>query len=136
MGKSTGIAGKSQTSVFSKMHTGPQFEQALAQAKAQRKPVVIDLYADWCVSCKELEAFTFSDAKVQSLLSQHAVNIKLDITDNSETDKALLKRFGLVGPPAIIFLNSDGEEIRQHRQIGFVKAEKFAEILKKAFKID
>jgi thiol:disulfide interchange protein DsbD len=136
--QSTGVSGAiaPQTSVFKTVKTGDSLEQAMLQAQSQGKPMVIDLYADWCVSCKELEAFTFSDPQVQALLAQNAVNLKVDITDNSATDKAFLKRFGLVGPPAILFIDPQGQEIRHYRQIGFVKADKFIEITKKALKIN
>jgi thiol:disulfide interchange protein DsbD len=105
---------------------GPQgFNDALAQATADGKTVMLDFYADWCISCKEMEAYTFSDPAVQKTL-KNTVLLKSDVTANNEQDKALLKQFGLIGPPAILFFDKDGKERKGYRVVGFVPAEKFA----------
>jgi thiol:disulfide interchange protein DsbD len=96
--------------------------EAAAAAQAG-KPVMLDFYADWCVSCKEMEKFTFSQPSVQSALAGFVL-LKADVTANDETDQALLKRFALFGPPATIFFAS-GSEQRALRLIGFEKAEDF-----------
>ena len=92
--------------------------------KAAGKPVMLDFYADWCVSCKEMERFTFSDPRVHERLSSWSV-LQADVTANSDDDKALLARFGLFGPPGILFFNSAGEEIKNVRVIGFQGADEF-----------
>jgi thiol:disulfide interchange protein DsbD len=84
---------------------------------------MLDFYADWCVSCKEMERFTFSDPKVQARLA-NVVLLKADVTANSEADKGLLKRFGLFGPPGLIFWNAAGTQ-SAYKVIGFEKPEKF-----------
>ena len=106
------------------------FERELAAAKALNKPVMLDFYADWCVSCKEMELFTLSDPKVQKLLANFVL-LQADVTPNDEQDKALYKRFGIFGPPAILFFDTNGQEQKSYRVVGFVTAEKFRQHLKK-----
>jgi len=100
---------------------------------AKGQPVMFDFYADWCVSCKEMEAFTFSDAKVQSALTGVTL-LKADVTANDDIDKALMKQFGIIGPPAILFFDAKGEEQRAQRVVGFKNAEDFTAIINQAFK--
>lgn len=100
-------------------------EAALSSAQARNKPVILDFYADWCVSCKEMEAFTFTDPKVSERMNR-AVLLQADVTVNDEMDKALLKKYGIFGPPAIIFYGVDGAEQKNARVVGFMAAEKFA----------
>jgi thiol:disulfide interchange protein DsbD len=100
------------------------FDARLAAAKG--KPVMLDFYADWCVSCKELERFTFSDPKVQARLKD-VVLIQVDVTANTEADKALLKRFKLFGPPGLIFFDANGAETG--RVVGYQPPEKFLKSL-------
>jgi thiol:disulfide interchange protein DsbD len=95
-----------------------------ALARAAGKPVMLDFYADWCVSCIEMERFTFPDARVAARMNQ-MVLIKADVTKNSADDKALLKRFNLFGPPGIILFDVNGREIASARVIGFQKADAF-----------
>jgi len=95
-----------------------------ARIKASDKPVMLDFYADWCVSCKEMERYTFSDARVQQKLADWTL-LQADVTANSDDDKALLARFKLFGPPGTIFFNSQGEEVLTVRVIGFQDADKF-----------
>lgn len=104
-------------------------ERELAAAKGQ--PVVLDLYADWCVSCKEFEKYTFADPGVQAVLSK-AVLLQADVTDNTDQNKALLKRFGLIGPPSIMFFGPDGVERKQYRVVGFMDAQQFRDHAQKA----
>ncbi len=86
--------------------------------------VMLDLYADWCVSCKEMEAFTFTDASVRRRLSEMTL-VRVDVTANSPDDKALMRRFGLFGPPAILFFRPGGEELGSARVIGYQNAATF-----------
>ncbi len=108
---------------FRTIKSTADLDRELAAAKQAHQPVVLDFYADWCVSCKEMEKFTFSRADVQQALSGFVL-LKADVTANDDADQALLKRFTLFGPPATIFFN-DGEERRALRLIGFEKAEDF-----------
>ncbi len=98
---------------------------ALARARSDGRPVMLDVYADWCISCKELEAFTFPDRRVQRAL-EGVVLLRADVTANDAGDRALLQRFDLYGPPAILFFGPDGVERRGGRLVGFVGPEAFA----------
>jgi len=99
-----------------------------AQLQRAGRPVMLDFYADWCVSCKEMERFTFSDPAIRARLSK-ALLLKADVTANSPDDVALLKRFQLFGPPGTIFFDARGQELRGVRVIGFQSSEKFASTL-------
>jgi thiol:disulfide interchange protein DsbD len=108
---------------FVLVKTGPELDAKLAAAKAAGRPVLIDFYADWCTSCKELEKYTFADPQVIEVL-RPADLIRVDVTD----DSALLERFGLVGPPTVLFFSKDGSEQRNRRIVGYVNAEHFREL--------
>ena len=101
-----------------------------ARVKAAGKPVMLDFYADWCVSCKEMERFTFSDPKVRAKLAGFTL-LQADVTANSEDDKALLQRFKLFGPPGIIFFDAAGQEIAGLRVVGFQEATPFLQVLQR-----
>lgn len=107
---------------FKRIRSIEELEREL-QASAG-KPVMLDFYADWCVSCKELEKFTFSDAKVQQGLAGVTL-LQVDVTANTDDDKALMKRFALFGPPGIVFFDKSGHELKDNRIVGFVEAEEF-----------
>lgn len=107
-------------------------EREVAQAAAMNKPVMLDFYADWCISCKEMERYTFTDPAVRQALSD-AVLLQADVTANDEHDQALLAEFGLYGPPGIIFFTREGEELPNMRVIGFKNAEEFAAHVNRAF---
>jgi thiol:disulfide interchange protein DsbD len=96
--------------------------------QAPGRPVVLDFYADWCVSCKEMESFTFSDPKVRAELDRMLL-LQVDVTANNDDDKALLKRFSLFGPPGIVFFDAEGREIKGLRVIGYQNAERFLRTL-------
>ncbi|HQU90623.1 MAG TPA: thioredoxin family protein, partial [Denitromonas sp.] len=108
----------------------PQFEKVKTVAEldariaASPRTVMLDFYADWCVSCKEMERFTFSDPAVQARMGQMLL-LKADVTANNADDQALLKRFGLFGPPGIIFFTPGGGEIAGQRVVGFMPADEF-----------
>ncbi len=112
----------------------PQFErvdsveQLEARLTTANRPVMLDFYADWCVSCKEMERFTFSDPAVAERMGQMLL-LKADVTANNDDHKALLQRFNLFGPPGIIFFDPAGREIEQIRVVGFMRAGPFGEIL-------
>jgi len=102
-----------------------------AKLAAPGRLVMLDFYADWCVSCKEMEAFTFSDARVKAKLERMLL-LQADVTANTAEDKALLKRFSLFGPPGIVFFDARGREIRGLRVIGYQNAERFLKTLELA----
>ena len=103
----------------------------LERAAARTQSVMLDFSADWCVSCKEMERYTFSDATVRRALTD-AVLLKADVSANDERDRALLAHFELFGPPAILFFGADGRERSRFRVIGFVEAEAFREVVERA----
>lgn len=107
---------------FIRVNSVAELDAALAQSKG--KTAMLDFYADWCVSCKEMEKLTFSDAQVKAKLD-NLLLLQVDVTANNANDKALLKRFGLFGPPGIIFFDKQGREIQDGRVIGYQNADKF-----------
>lgn len=111
---------------FQRVKTVADVERIVQQTS---KPVMLDFYADWCVACKELEAYTFNDSRVQQALSEFTL-LQADVTNNTEADLALLKRFGLFGPPGIIFFDNQGREQPLHI-IGFQDADTFLNSLQK-----
>jgi thioredoxin:protein disulfide reductase len=113
---------------FTRIRSVAELDAAVAQAG---KPVMLDFYADWCISCKEMERYTFSDPAIARQL-EGFVLLQADVTANNDDDKALLKRFGLFGPPGIIFFDPRGQELRSPRVVGFQEAEIFAQALKAA----
>ncbi len=92
---------------------------------------MLDYYADWCVSCSEMERFTFHDKRVAARMNKMLL-LQADVTSNSDADKALLKRFKLFGPPGIIFFNAAGQEVRDARVVGFQDADAFVATLDRA----
>jgi thiol:disulfide interchange protein DsbD len=124
MGSSNSAAQVQETKiVFEKIKTSAELDTVLANAKKNNQIVMFDFYADWCVSCIEMEKFTFSDADVVKATSSF-VNIKADVTKNDEFDKELMSRFGIIGPPALLFFR-DGVEVKAKRVVGFMKSGKF-----------
>lgn len=111
---------------FQRVHNVAELDK-LVQAAAGNT-VMLDFYADWCVSCKEMERFTFSDARVAAAL-KNVVLLQADVTGDSAEDKALLKRFGLFGPPGILFFSGAGTELASTRVIGYQSAEQFLKTL-------
>mgnify|MGYP000925126742 CR=1 FL=1 len=125
--RSAGATAVSPAPTFEKINSVIELDARIA---GSTKPVMLDFYADWCVSCKEMEKFTFSDAQVAAKMAQFTL-LKADVTANNEDDKALLKRFGLFGPPGIIFFR-DGQEITGLRVVGYQPADQFLPTLEKA----
>ena len=99
-----------------------------AAVQGSGKPVMLDLYADWCVSCKEMEALTFADESVRKRLARMTL-LRADVTANSADDKALMRKYGLFGPPALLFFAPAGAELSQARVIGFQNARTFGDHL-------
>ena len=103
----------------------------IGSAAARGQVVMVDYYADWCVSCKEMERFTFSDPAVQAALASVHL-LQTDVTANDALDRALLAEFGLFGPPAIQFFGPDGRERRELRVVGFMDAGDFRRVVERA----
>ena len=116
-----------KTLEFALIKTVDDLDREVAAATAAGRPVMLDFYADWCVSCKEMERYTFTDAGVQTALA-NAVLLKADVTANDAADQALLRRFEIFGPPTIAFWGPDGTEQKSYRVVGFMKAEEFSRV--------
>jgi thiol:disulfide interchange protein DsbD len=114
---------------FMPVRSTAELDAALAESKKLGRVAMLDFYADWCVSCKEMEHLTFSEAPVQAKLA-NAVLLKADVTKNNADDRELLKRFQLFGPPGTIFFDAQGKELVQPRVIGFQDTERFLETLR------
>jgi thiol:disulfide interchange protein DsbD len=108
-------------------------EHALQTARVDGKSVLLDFYADWCVSCKEMKRDTFSDPAVKKIL-QDTVLLRADVTANDAQDQALLKHFGIFGPPSIMFFGHDGEERLPYRLIGYLGPHEFVNHAGQAFR--
>jgi thiol:disulfide interchange protein DsbD len=110
---------------FRRIKTTADLDAALASAAASGKTAMLDFYADWCVSCIEMEEFTFTDSAVQEALA-NTMLLQADVTANDEADQALLERFGVFGPPTIIFFDRNGAQRQGYEVVGFMKARDFA----------
>lgn len=126
-------AGVTAAVSFTRVGSSADLDRVVAGARG--RPVMLDFYADWCVSCKEMERYTFSDAQVRERLGS-MVKIQADVTTNSPEHQALLKRFRLFGPPGIIFFDREGREINGLRVIGFQNASQFTRVLDKVLAFD
>jgi len=113
---------------FEKIKTVDDLDRMLADSEWKNQPVMLDFYADWCITCKEMEKYTFSDPAIHAAL-QDVKLLKADVTANDEYDQALMKRFGIIGPPAILFFIR-GAEQRNYRLVGFVQPGDFVEHIK------
>jgi len=113
---------------FIRIRSLADLEARVAQASANQQPVMVDFYADWCISCKEMEAYTFTDPRVKEALSK-TVLLQADVTENNADDQALLRKYNLIGPPAILFFDTDRNENPKQRVIGFQDAETFIKTL-------
>ena len=114
--------------VFQVVRSSEELERILQRAKAENKPVILDYYADWCISCKEMEAITFTNPEVAKAMSRFVL-VQADVTINSQQSQALLKQFSLYGPPAILFFNGAGDEQKSLRVVGFMAPSRFLERL-------
>jgi len=126
-----GGAAKEQHLQFTRIKTTEDLDREIAAASAKGMSVMLDFYADWCVSCIEMEEYTFIEADVQAALS-NTVTLQADVTRNDEQDQALLKRFGVFGPPTIVFFGTDGEQRHGYEVVGFMNAENFAAHVRQA----
>jgi thiol:disulfide interchange protein DsbD len=127
------MAGEHRGLEFRRIKTLEQLDAEVAAARAAGKPVMLDFYADWCVSCKEMEKYTFTEEAVIAALGD-AVLLQADVTANDAADQAMLQRFGIFGPPTIAFYGPDGAERGNYRVVGFMKAEEFARLAGEAIR--
>jgi thioredoxin:protein disulfide reductase len=118
--------------VFEKISSIAEFQRKLGEARAKTQWVVLDIYADWCVSCEEMERYTLSDPRIRAVLSRVAL-LKADVTQNLATDQTLLKQFKLIGPPAILFFAPDQQERTAYRIVGYIDADQFLDITRHLF---
>jgi thiol:disulfide interchange protein DsbD len=114
--------------VFQVVRSSEELERILQRAKAENKPIMLDYYADWCISCKEMEAITFTNPEVAKAMGRFVL-VQADVTINSQQSQALLKQFSLYGPPAILFFNGAGDEQKSLRVVGFMAPSRFLERL-------
>ena len=116
---------------FMVIHSSAELDEQLDRAKQEQKMVLLDFYADWCISCKEMEVNTFANPEVSKELKQFVL-LQADVTANSAANQALLKRFNLYGPPGILIFNQNSKELTSQRVIGYVPPQRFIERLKQA----
>jgi thiol:disulfide interchange protein DsbD len=135
------LGSSSRTAATGAEHAGAHFKRIksvtdlqteIAAAQAAGQTVMLDFYADWCASCKEMEKYTFTDPEVQTALRQ-TVLLQADVTANDEADQALLQKFGILGPPSILFFGRDGLEKPDYRVVGFKPAPEFQAHVSRAF---
>ena len=117
---------------FETIKSVADLQARVAAASAAGKTVMLDFYADWCVSCKEMEKYTFTDSGVQAALG-NTILLRADVTKNDDLDQALLQHLGILGPPTIAFYDTAGTEQRPYRVVGYMKAGAFTAVLRKAF---
>jgi thioredoxin:protein disulfide reductase len=125
--RSAAATTENATLSFERVKSVAELEARLRQAAARNQKTMLDFYADWCVTCKEMERFTFTDPRVRAKLAGILL-LQADVTANSDDDKALLKRFGLFGPPGIIFFDGAGKE-NSSRVVGYQPADRFLDVL-------
>ena len=132
-GSAGGTAGAIQPGAhFKRIKSVADLDAEIAAANASGKTVMLDFYADWCVSCIEMEKYTFPEPSVQAALT-NTVLLQADVTANDDTDQALMQRFGILGPPSILFFGLDGAEKKDYRVVGFKPATDFAPHVQQAF---
>ena len=127
---STAGSGEEKKVNFTRIRSTADLDRAL---QSSNKPVMLDFFADWCVACKEMDRFTFHDPKVLEQFKNLTL-LQVDVTGNTDDDRALMKRFGLFGPPGIIFFDKSGKEIPESRIVGILDANKFIDHITKYLK--
>lgn len=126
--RSAGTASPVQNVSFQKVKSLEDLEVAVNGANQSGKPAMLDFYADWCVECIRMERNTFVEPEIQALFNRiHP--LKADVTQNDETDQALMQNYGIIGPPAILFFDSQGREMPDYRLVGYFEPVEFAEHL-------
>jgi thiol:disulfide interchange protein DsbD len=125
------LAGQHKSLEFKRFKTVDDLQREVSSASAAGKTVMVDFYADWCVSCIEMEHKTFTIPEVQAAL-KNTVLLQADVTANDDEDKKLYAHFEIVGPPTIAFYGADGKERRNFRVVGYMKAAEFAGVVRQA----
>ena len=115
--------------MFRRIKSVDDLQGAISQANARSKGAMLDFYADWCVECLRMERNTFYQPEVQALLSR-LQPLQADVTANDATDQALLRAYGIIGPPAILFFDRNGSEMEAWRLVGYFPPAEFAAHLK------
>jgi len=121
-------------SEFQRIKSNVDLQNKISQARQQGRPVMLDFYADWCVECKRMERNTFPQTQIQTLFEQFDL-VQADVTANDDVDQALMKAFGIIGPPAILFFDSSGNEMKAYRLVGYFEAGEFADHLQKVLAV-
>jgi len=130
--KASSEAAKANT-LFTQVQNTEQVQQAINLAKAQKKPVMLDFYADWCISCKEMEQTTFKDSAVQTAMADF-ITLQANVTKNDANDKNLLENFGVIAPPTMLFFDTNGKALTQLTLVGKTDANEFVAHLKEVLK--
>lgn len=120
-----------RTSVFREVETPEQLQAALATAARNGRPAIVDFYADWCVECVRMKRTVFSDPRVRQALSD-VVALKVDVTEYNAADQAIMRQYGVIGPPTMLFFAPSGQELTDYRLIGGVSADEFLAHLHRA----
>jgi thiol:disulfide interchange protein DsbD len=128
--RSGGQAAPAEHVVFDRIKSLDDLQKAVAQANQTGKPAMLDFYADWCVECVRMERATFGEPEIQTLFGQ-IQPLQADVTENDDTDHALMTKYGVIGPPAILFFDRHGKELPGFRLVGFFEAEEFAQHLQR-----
>jgi thiol:disulfide interchange protein DsbD len=130
-GFKAGVAGAPMEEhvTFRRIKSVADLEQSLTQASAAGTHTMMDFYADWCVECKRMERNTFPDPGVQELLDGFQL-LQADVTDNDDLDRELMRRFDIIGPPAILFFDQDGVEMKSYRLVGYFDPMEFSDHLR------
>jgi thiol:disulfide interchange protein DsbD len=128
LGSGSGQIVEHEASAFRRIKSVTDLDTAVSQANQQDKGAMLDFYADWCVECLRMERNTFHEPGVQALLAE-LQPLQADVTDHDETDQALMRKFGIIGPPAILFFDRNGQEIKPWRLVGYFTPEEFSEHL-------
>jgi len=121
--------------VFKRVKSTGDVASAVASANRAGKPVMLDFYADWCVECIRMERNTFVEPVVQDLFAR-IQPLQADVTENDETDQALMETYGIIGPPAILFFDRRGNEMPAYRLVGYFEAEEFSKHLESVLEAD
>lgn len=114
---------------FKTIHSVEEFNQELKSANSHNKPVVLDFYADWCESCVAMDRYVFNTSNVQQKLSKYVL-LRVDLSQNSAADEALLKHFDVIAPPTILFFDAQGREVDAQRVVGEINAQELLGRLK------
>lgn len=126
------VHAETEAHVFAKVKSMADLDARLAEAKAQGKPVMLDYFATWCTDCVRMEKTTFADPRVRKIMTSRFVALQADVTDpNDPESKAIKKRFGVFGPPALLFFDANGNEMKELNFYGYKNTEEFLELLDK-----